>query len=272
MKKTLSDALNAPAKKREIFAAATLMLAAAGAYISGTFNPLARTDQQRTATTLPVTPGESALLKAIFGSSFSTADLRKNYIDYSAQDGAWRTRNETTLAYVSARDKNDIYFLSPDDQKRDYSRTQEMDGSPHTFIHEAVHIWQNRTGSRAKHCKTYSYTLTSRSQFSDFCDEQQAEMVADYAVLFLDKNSVSLAMSDLEEYGQLLRVVETQFPAAKDLRLKLMARVEAQIDCADKHGMGSPQCGGYSKTNLLGQAPLPLQANAIRLPAPTRRS
>lgn len=271
MKKTLRETLDAPVKKREIFAAAALMLAASGAYLSGTFNPLAKTDQQRTAATLAVTPGESALLRSIFGSSFRTDDLRKNYIDYNAQDGAWRKRNETTLAYVSARDKNDIYFLSPDDQKRDYSRTQEMDGSPHTFIHEAVHIWQNRTGSKARHCRTYDYNLTARTTFDDFCDEQQAEMVADYAVLFLDKNSISFAMASLDEYAQLMRVVETQFPAAKDLRLNLMARVEAQINCADKHGMGSPQCGGYSKTNLLGQAPLPLQANAIRLPAPARR-
>lgn len=89
------------------------------------------------------------------------------------------------------------------------------------FIHEMTHIWQAQNWSLFKQfnkkCRTYSYELTENSRFDDFCNEQQAAMVQDYARYFLTADPVfptRLVNNDDPQALLLLKnLVERTFPS-----------------------------------------------------------
>ena len=87
------------------------------------------------------------------------------------------------------------------------------------FMHEMTHIWQQQNMhafTRGRCPGDYSYALRPASRFSDFCNEEQAEIVADYARRFIAGERSWFA--DEARDSLLQRVVEEQFPGARVLR------------------------------------------------------
>lgn len=122
----------------------------------------------------PLTNGELAAARAIFGSAIRYQEVRIHrgkYIFFQPSDTAMTPNGE-------------IYFPEPV-YKPDYS-TNVADTS--WLIHELTHVWQYQTGVnvrlRAPFSRNYDYgKLTPATRFSDLNIEQQAASVADYYLL-----------------------------------------------------------------------------------------
>ncbi len=165
---------------------------------------------------VPLTPEEVRVAQSLFGPDFRTNDIRKHYVRAWVND---------IVQYPSAMvplSRRHIYFFSPGLKQPDL--TQSSGTHFETYMHEMTHIWQHR-GNWARICKTYEYTLTPQSRFGQFCNEQQASIVGDYARLFLNpgsRNAVRMLgdkTSTREGNDQLMRVVEARFPHAQASRL-----------------------------------------------------
>lgn len=116
-------------------------------------------------------------------------------------------------------------------------------------MHEVVHLWQHR-GNAAQACTLYEYTLAPDSSFTggEFCVEQQASILGDYAQAFLDPytayperparmlNEALAAQRD----ALLIRVVENTFPHARDARLRVEAQRAEYFACIRRDQIKTP--------------------------------
>lgn len=166
----------------------------------------------------PLTTEEVRVAQSLFGPTFRTDDIRKHYVRAWVND---------IVQYPSAMvplSQRHIYFFSPGLNQPDL--TASSGSHFETYMHEMTHIWQHR-GNWARICNNYQYTLTPKSTFNQFCNEQQASIVGDYARLFLNPNSRTAVRmlgdqtSTREGNDELMRVVEARFPHGRTSRLNI---------------------------------------------------
>lgn len=164
-----------------------------------------------------LTQGEAALLKGIFGGQIDTVNMRLNLHpqDYSDIVGS-----------VEADAVAD--FWGPENHSKDYSRDKDADKFG-TFVHELTHNWQRQTEWKFtldiedNDKDKYSYPLNAKYSFPEYTTEQQAAIVEDYARRFLHPSHshtyLQKTYRNPNAYDSLLiKVVEDQFPGAKQLR------------------------------------------------------
>lgn len=172
-----------------------------------------------------LTSGEKSFVKSVFGKEVNTNLVRKKY------SGCLFTN---TVMEVDPDTPNNIYICKEKYYSEDYSLEKDiyLYGS---FIHEMTHIWQKHGTGAGVHCRMfYEYTLNDASRFSDFCDEQQAAIVEDYARRFLYQkregsfDSQEATAANSPEADLLLqKVVEEKFPEARKTRLAKEKREKA---------------------------------------------
>ncbi len=166
----------------------------------------------------PLTPEEAAVAQSLFGPDFRTDDIRKQYVR------SWVGGAIQYPAAVVPLTGRHIYFFEPDLRVRDLTLSTDYDFK--LYMHEMTHIWQHR-GNWAPICKTYDYMLTPQSRFKNYCNEQQASIVGDYAEDFLNPRNVNAirllrqGSSTRADNEYLMRVVEGQFPQARASRLNI---------------------------------------------------
>jgi len=180
---------------------------------------------------VPLTKGEAALLKSIFGENeIRTGDVRKYFAD-----------KKHPYAIAAAMSAKKIKFYGKETHAADYSQTKDV-SRYWTFVHEMTHVWQYqhplRDFNRAIHNPTrqYDYKLSPDMQFKNFGVEQQASIIADYAQQFLFQGSGKPANDNTygplngnpfqprESLEMLKKTVEDRFPAARRTRLALEAQ------------------------------------------------
>ncbi|MBU6475433.1 MAG: hypothetical protein KGQ70_05670 [Alphaproteobacteria bacterium] len=200
----------------------------------------------------PLTAGEAALVKSIFGDAIKTEDVRKHF---SAREKPGSAAGYVIPAQTFGTDC--IKFYGPRYACDDYSRTDDIFNYG-TFIHEMTHIWQNRQNylSQPPHNtpengnNTYEYALTPQTRFKKLGEEQQAKIIEDYARQFLflkrlpagetDKYLPSHAKAgdhaDLYDLRLLQKTVEDAFPQARKTRMALEAQLEQKPPQSPKPG------------------------------------
>ena len=177
-----------------------------------------------------LTPGEEALIRSIFGDAINTAGLTANFHPESYTDIA-----------ASVESDNNADFWGKESRSDDFSKDTDVFRWG-TFIHEFTHVWQFQTSWKYtvddSHAPEdvndpdarYKYRLEAKSKFTDYAIEQQAAIVEDYARRFLHPTRSWNRLSEV--YGLkgaaakdalLIKVVEDQFPAAKQTRLDYAA-------------------------------------------------
>ncbi len=194
-------------------------------------------DRQYAEASAHLTAGERALVQGVFGPDFATGEITKYFHRTMPPNQSQDKKGLVTLAYVLGGNTRDIHFVSTDKHARDYSRVPDQGYRASTFMHEMTHIWQHRQGM-SKDCDIYDYTLTDRSHFGDFCNEQQATIIGDYTRLFLQPDnalgqvaSVIPQVTYRAQYSNLIRVVEEQFPHARTARMAMQTRIAATAAC-----------------------------------------
>jgi hypothetical protein len=152
-----------------------------------------------------LTTGEVILIQSIFGATVNPAPVRKYLLGngYRYEPDATNCGGEN------------IEFYGMTTRADDYSRAGVYPYK--VFLHEMTHSWQKQNGISNK-CRIYAYELDKKSNFSDYCDEQQARMIEDYAAHFLHLEPFSRLGVD---FSLLAKTVETQFPEARKTRLAL---------------------------------------------------
>lgn len=169
-------------------------------------------DQDRTGGT-SLTDGEVTLARGIFGDEINTSVVRKHFSQ--ARPGI--------AASVALASRRHIDFWGKRYHSEDYSDDTRW-SMAHLYMHEMTHIWQQQNhlivyNFLFKKCDTYDYTLTEGSHFDDFCNEQQAEIVADYVMQIMYPHIYFLNDGE-ENRRHRARVVEEQFPEARRMREK----------------------------------------------------
>ncbi len=190
---------------------------------------------------VPLTAGEAALLKSIFGDGIETEDIRKHFSEKEKPGGI--------VGYVIPAQTfgvDCIKFYGAQYAADDYSQTGDIFKYA-TFIHEMTHIWQNQQRSlgntvhdnQINNNQIYAYQLTPDTDFNQLGDEQQAKIIEDYARQFLYLKRLPAQQGDtyLPSYTQdanntaqhslalLQKVVEDAFPQARITRMALEARL-----------------------------------------------
>lgn len=189
----------------------------------------------------PLTAEEVRVAQSLFGPDFRTDDIRKHYVR------AWVSNIVQYPSAMVPLSQRHIYFFSPGLNKPDL--TLSSGGDFDTYMHEMTHIWQHRS-NWARICKTYDYTLTARSTFTQFCNEQQASIVGNYSRLFLNPNSrLAVRMlgdqtSTREGNDDLMRVVEQQFPHARTSRLNIERHRRQVYRCIVSYSVTFNQASG----------------------------
>ncbi len=166
---------------------------------------------------VPLTTGEKELSHNIFGKQLNTDIVRKYLL-----------HKEDRCADAQAFGSRMLLFYK-DSHADDYSDKEETINLGF-FVHEITHLWQVQNWSLlkqfSKKCSTYNYALTPDSRFDDFCNEQQAAMLQDYARYFLTKTpkfpTRLLDKERPETLDLLAQLVEKTFPGV----LKERARTE----------------------------------------------
>lgn len=164
-----------------------------------------------------LTTGEARMIRGIFGSQIDTANLRlrlhpQDYSDIVGSVGADAVAD----------------FWGPDNHSKDYSLEKDADKFG-TFIHEVTHNWQRQTDWQFtldiedKDKDKYSYPLNAKYKFPEYTTEQQAAIIEDYARRFLHPSHshtyLNKTYTNPNAYDSLLiKVVEDQFPGARQLR------------------------------------------------------
>ncbi len=200
---------------------------------------------------VPLTESEAALARAIFGPDFDTASIRKAYhpddTHYNLHPNA--KPSDTVGAYVSPGERT-VHLLDEHYHVRDHARYRyhefvNTDGVTllshlSLFVHELAHIWQHDDPDHAAvKCDDYAPEMTANSRFEDFCNEEQAVIVALYASTFLDMYhplNTRLGTPDRpysEDHLNLIRIVEERFPYARQSRLALVEKKHQYAECID---------------------------------------
>ncbi len=175
-----------------------------------------------------LTKGETTLLKSIFGDELDTDEVKKYFSDKP---------HPYVIAMASSAKK--IKFYGKDTHVPDYSQTKDS-ANYWTFVHEMTHIWQFQHPKedimRALRNPTrkYDYELSKDLRFQDFGVEQQACIIADYAMQFLFNGKISPANENKgyfvpveattpkpQKLSMLYKTVEDRFPQARKTRLAL---------------------------------------------------
>lgn len=178
---------------------------------------------------VPLTKEEAAVAQSLFGPEFRTDDVRKQYVR------SWAGGAIQYPAAMVPLSRRHIYFFQPELRVDDLTMTSDYDFN--LYMHEMTHIWQHR-GNWAPICRTYDYTLTANARFSQFCNEQQASIIGDYAENFLNPRNVraiellSQNTSTREGNEYLMRVVEARFAAARPSRLRIEENNRAVYRCS----------------------------------------
>lgn len=170
----------------------------------------------------PLTSGEVELLHSIFGDDIDTDVMRKHMEpDHPSMAGS-----------VTGGSRRHMEFWGWLYHSNDYSqnRGRKLD----VFVHEATHIWQHQNRLTIPNilmngCDVYDYELTENSDFDDFCVEQQASIIGDYATKILYPYWGRPGVSS-EKQQELARVVEEKFPEARKTRLRLEAEYNKNQD------------------------------------------
>ncbi|MCE9508007.1 MAG: hypothetical protein K8R48_06820 [Alphaproteobacteria bacterium] len=166
----------------------------------------------------PLTESEINLVHGLFGDAVNTGIVKKYFYPPSL------------LMVSRVPDRRSIQFYGNTCASPDYSLDQDIFKFG-TFVHEMTHVWQRQTAKTdaLEMCHDYYYTLNSKSHFADFCVEQQAAIMEDYARRFLHSGHQSFYAKDTPGHDLLLqKVVETQFPAARETRLAYEAQEHAK--------------------------------------------
>jgi hypothetical protein len=173
---------------------------------------------------LCLTEREAFLLKGIFGAEIDTARIRKRFAP-----------KDHPLAEATALNAREVKFYGEKNRSQDYSR----DKNPFLyflFIHEMTHLWQYQHPLRdfartvRNPTTSHDYKLSRNARFRDFGAEQQANIVADYALQFLYPHAGAQSKDGLyqpegaaqaQSLALLKKVVEDRFPQARKTRLNL---------------------------------------------------
>jgi hypothetical protein len=170
-----------------------------------------------------LTDGEAKIVKSIFGNEIDASKMCKHFKDNSDFTHFMPRTDGTVLPFISHID-----FFGKDAVSSDFSSADpRLYG---LFVHESTHVWQNQSWSwSAKKAGVYEYTLTPGARFADFGMEQQADIIRDYALRFLNAEGRRNATAATAEQDSMLqKVVEDRFPAAKATRLGLDAQDAAR--------------------------------------------
>jgi hypothetical protein len=138
-----------------------------------------------------LTPGESAVLRSVFGETlpYDTQQITTN--------DANRGGANNSITYDDTPHYSNLIWCS------DFSAS---DADTWTFVHEFGHVWQSKYGTppilgwlanvarMLSHLSgdygiTYPYDLTSSGNFWDYNIEQQASIVADYWAVMNSKSA-----------------------------------------------------------------------------------
>jgi hypothetical protein len=140
-------------------------------------------------------------------------------------------------------------FYESEYHAHDYSQTTPLRIS--YLIHEATHIWQHQNRDpdfhESKKCKTYEYALSEGSKFEDYCNEQQASIIEDYALRFhcpeqepSYRYSATYGRDTPESDALLQKLVEDRFPIAKQKRLAVEAtRISKALHAENDHAFST---------------------------------
>lgn len=181
-------------------------------------------------TAIPFTPGEVALVRSFFGDKVVTTELRKYFLGSGYR---YTQKNGTINLYaVTCADRKSIEFFGQVMKSDDFSKTASVDQFG-VFLHEITHIYQAQNGLPTdKKDDGYKYTLDATRRFTDYGTEQQGALVEDYARHFLHfvhtVYSPYVGKQSAEDLAHLARIVEEQFPGARDMRLALEAKEALQ--------------------------------------------
>ncbi len=174
----------------------------------------------------PLSAGEAALLKSVFGAALADADIAKIRKVVAPKDP--RMGAETL-------NRRAVGFYGAAHAEEDYSRAVVPQNFG-VFMHEMTRLWQRTSLSasfmrKVRWTRSYDYKLTERSRFGFFGAEQQASIIEDYALRFLyphgDIPAAHIATTAKND-ALLQRVVERKFPAARQARLALAEKKRAQ--------------------------------------------
>lgn len=229
-------------KRARINKIANVLMLSCGTYFTGIFGyigldyagmqrldtisqPLSATSPMKD---VPLTRGEENLARSVFGDEIDYSKLHKNF-NKGASNSTTDTHDHTD-AVASVASTTGIDFWRTRTHSSDYSLEKPYIYG--VFMHEMTHILQFQKGTiESKYCKTYPYTLTATSKFDDFCIEQQASIIGDYAMRFLHPEQTT--PHRLENYSMfkkatrthdaasdalLAKTVEARFPQAKITR------------------------------------------------------
>lgn len=165
-----------------------------------------------------ITAGEVQLAAKLFGTALDVSQLKFQF---------FREPADNRVSGIPPGSTDTINIYGKDIAARDYSREGAENFG--TFVHELTHVWQNQTNDRftssyVPEGNKYLYPLEAKYKFTDYGTEQQAAMVEDYARRFLHPSKsftwLGQVYDDPEsKAAMLMKTVETQFPAAKQLRL-----------------------------------------------------
>ncbi len=120
----------------------------------------------------PMTQGEIALAKPIFGDTIPYEEVRifNRSPTYNLSDKKNIAFVHHSNMYLSERMGPNRYDMKADDDHAE------------DFVHELAHLWQYhaRGFSNKSGDQSYSYNLKDHPRFEDFNQEQQAEIVLEY--------------------------------------------------------------------------------------------
>jgi hypothetical protein len=128
--------------------------------------------------TRPLTPGEIALARRVFGAALDYDAVRihaRAYLPFGLQPA------RTAMA------PNGHLYFPPACHQRDFSACDS--GQQMWFIHEMTHVWQHQLGywvrlrGAIRLGLGYGYTLAPTRRLSDYNMEAQGNLLADYFAL-----------------------------------------------------------------------------------------
>lgn len=119
----------------------------------------------------PMTPGEIALAKPIFGDTIPYDQVR------IFNRGPTYNLTGNTIANVH----HSNMYLTPKMGPGRYDMNRDDDHAG-DFVHELTHLWQYHTRgiSQNKGDQSYDFNIKDPKRFEDFNQEQQAEIVLEY--------------------------------------------------------------------------------------------
>lgn len=166
-----------------------------------------------------LTAGEMVLARRFFDPDFKL-DGAMIYNGGAQPEGFW--------AAAQAFNSREMSFYGPQNYSEDYSKETNA-WKFGLFFHELAHLdhYQKEAFTHDKtygECRQrYEYTLTPGKAYDEYCTEQQATLVEDYARRFLMNAPAAYrhGLPELEHDALLAAVIEARFPGATVLRAEM---------------------------------------------------